>query len=75
MSRSLAFDGCTFELVDGVMEASSEMCFNNAADLWAQLHRTIEILHRNGDPRRRRAPPSDSDENKEAETGDFFITH
>lgn len=51
MSQAFAFDGCTFELVDGVMEASSENCFYNAAGLWAQLHRTIEVLHRSGELR------------------------
>ena len=72
VSRALAFDGCTFELVDGVMEASSEMCFNNAADLWAQLHRTIEILHRNGELRCDFKGVGDNEDDEDDDDGHYL---
>ena len=51
MSRSLSFQDCSFELVDGVMEASSEKCIDNAAELWAQLHKCINWLQARGELR------------------------
>ena len=44
LSRSLSFADCSFELIDGVMEASSEQVFDNAAELWSELHRAITFL-------------------------------
>mmetsp|Transcript_34732 Transcript_34732/g.107439 ORF Transcript_34732/g.107439 Transcript_34732/m.107439 type:complete len:553 (-) Transcript_34732:1352-3010(-) len=51
VSRSLSFQDCSFELVDGVMEASSEKCIDNAAELWAQLHKCINWLQARGELR------------------------
>ena len=56
------------------MEASSEMCFNNAADLWAQLHRTIEILHRNGELRCDFKGVGDNEDDEDDDDGHYKPT-
>ena len=69
LSRSLSFADCSFELIDGVMEASSEQVFDNAAELWSELHRAITFLSETEQLRSDfKGVDSDSDDDMEGPT-------
>ncbi|KAH8060371.1 hypothetical protein JL721_9133 [Aureococcus anophagefferens] len=69
LSRSLSFADCSFELIDGVMEASSEQIFDNAAELWSELHRAITFLSETEQLRSDfKGVDSDSDDDMEGPT-------
>ncbi len=53
-ARTLSYESCEFELVDGVSDAKVSDMYNKASDIWAALHSQLldrhTVLKRRDDP-------------------------
>uniref|UniRef100_A0A7S3JZA5 Strawberry notch AAA domain-containing protein n=1 Tax=Aureoumbra lagunensis TaxID=44058 RepID=A0A7S3JZA5_9STRA len=62
--RALSFKNCTFELIDGVMDAHVERVYDRAAEIWDQLRLVLLELFRRKELKDPFDKPDDDDEDE-----------